>query len=355
MAPEKNVSLIFKKVPTGLPVAGEHLTVEDRGYDPSAAPPSGGIVVQNIYASFDPYLRGRMRAPEKEWIFPPFTLDEPITSLSVSRVLKSDSPDFKEGDLITGILVPVQQYSILPKDTIQDDMVAKVQKIDPNNALKDLRNYIGLLGMPGLTAYSSLYEIGKGKKGEVIFISSAAGAVGQVVGQLAKHEGLKVFGSVGSDEKLKFITEDLGFDGGFNYKKEKPIDALKRLSPDGIDIYYENVGGEQLEAALEMLKSFGRIVGCGMISQYNLPADQRYGVKNVSLIPGKNLTFRGFLVGAPDFGPKWSGEHQKNVGKWIAEGTFKATFSETEGIEHGPEGFIGMLKGENFGKAVLKI
>lgn len=350
MAPEKNLSLIFKNIPTGFPVAGEHLTVEDRGYDPSASPPSGGVVVQNVYASFDPYMRGRMRSPEKKSYFPPFTLNEPITSLSVSRVLKSDNPNYKEGDLITGTHVPVQQYSSLPKDTVE-----KVTKIDPNNALKDPRNYIGPLGMPGLTAYSSLYEIGKPKKGEVIFISSAAGAVGQLVGQLAKHEGLTVLGSVGSDEKLKFITEDLGFDGGFNYKKEKPLDALKRLSPDGIDIYYENVGGEQLEAAFEMLRKHGRIVGCGMVSQYNLPENERYGVKNIFLMVGKSLTLRGFLMGDPDFGPKWSAEHQKNVGKWIAEGTFKATFSETEGIEHGPEGFIGMLKGENFGKAVLKI
>jgi NADPH-dependent curcumin reductase CurA len=350
MAPEKNLSLIFKKVPSSFPVAGEHLTVEDRGFDPSASPSAGGVTTQNIYASLDPYLRGRMREAESKSYFPPFTLNEPLVSINVCRILKSDNPKYKEGDLIVGGQLPVQQYS-----TLSSELIENAKKIDPSTALKDLRNYIGPLGMPGLTAYSSLYEIGKPKKGEAIFISSAAGAVGQLVGQLAKHEGLTVIGSVGTEEKLKFITEDLGFDGGFNYKKEKPLEALRRLAPDGIDIYYENVGGEQLEAALEMMKTNGRIVCSGMISQYNLPENERYGVKTLTNMIGKMLTFRGFLVGSPDFGPKWTREHEENVGKWIAEGTFKATFSETDGIEEAPEGLVGMLNGENFGKAVLKI
>jgi NADPH-dependent curcumin reductase CurA len=350
MPAQKNLSLIFKNVPSAFPVAGEHLTVEDRGYDPSAAPPSGGIVTQNIYASFDPYMRGRMRAPGTKSYSPPFALSEPIPTFIICKVLKSDNPDYKEGDLVVVPRGPTQQYSSLAKDSL-----GSARKIDPSSALKDLRNYIGPLGMPGLTAYSSLYEIGKPKKGDTIFISSAAGAVGQLVGQLSKHEGLEVYGSVGSDEKLKFITEELGFDGGFNYKREKPLDGLRRLVPDGLDIYYENVGGEQLEAALEMMKNFGRIVACGMVSQYNLPEKERYGVKNLFHLVSKNLTMRGFLVGAPDFGPKWSKEHQENVTKWLQDGTFKALFHETDGIENGPEGFIGMLKGDNFGKAVLRI
>lgn len=333
-----------------MPVAGEHLTVEDRGYDSSASAPSGGVLTNNIYASFDPYMRGRMREPERKSYSAPFTLNEPMTSFCVSRVLKSDNPDYREGDLLVAPGIPIQQYSSLPRETLKN-----AQKIDPSTSLEDLRNYIGPLGMPGLTAYSSLYEIGKPKKGEVIFISSAAGAVGQIVGQLSKHEGLTVIGSVGSDEKLNFITKDLGFDSGFNYKMEKPLDALNRLAPDGIDIYYENVGGEHLEAALEMLKNNGRIVGCGMVSQYNVPPDQRYGIKNLFHMISKSLTMRGFIVGNPEFGPKYAEKHQQNVSKWLADGSFKATFSETEGIENGPQAFVGMLKGENFGKAVLKI
>lgn len=350
MAVEKNLSLIFKKAPISAPVEGEHLTVEDRGYDPSAAPPAGGVVTHNVYASFDPYMRGRMRAPEKKSYFPPFTLDEPITSFCVSRVLKSDNPTYQEGDLLVGPMIPIQQYSSLAKETLD-----RAQKIDPSTALADVRNYIGPLGMPGLTAYSSLFEIGKPKRGEVLFISSAAGAVGQVVGHIAKHEGLTVIGSVGSDEKLNYITSTLGFDGGFNYKTEQPLAALRRLAPDGIDIYYDNVGGEQLEAALEMLLNNGRIIGCGMVSQYNLPEEERYGIKNLFYMVSKNLTFRGFIVTTPDFGPKWTEEHRRNLDKWIRDGSFQATFSDSDGIEKGPGGFIGMLKGENFGKAILKI
>ncbi|KAI6920087.1 NAD(P)-binding protein [Hortaea werneckii] len=209
--------------------------------------------------------------------------------------------------------------------------------------------------MPGLTAYSSFYDIGKPKKGETIFISAASGAVGQLVGQLAKHEGLKVIGSVGDDKKLDFITKDLGFDGGFNYKKEAAGDALARLAPEGIDIYYENVGGEQLSAALNAMKTFGRIVACGMISQYNLPPAEQYGVKNLMLVVAKRITMRGFIVFDPDMGPKYAVDHQKNVQKWIAEGTFKAEQSITQGIDNAAEGLLGLFKGTNFGKAVLEV
>lgn len=209
--------------------------------------------------------------------------------------------------------------------------------------------------MPGLTAYSSLYDIGKPVKGETIFISAASGAVGQLVGQLAKHEGLRVIGSVGSDEKLEYITKELKFDGGFNYKKENPADALKRLAPGGIDIYYENVGGVQLEAAINALNDFGRIVACGMISEYSKPEPERYGVKNLMQVVAKRLTMRGFIVYDKDMGPRYIKERDEKVGKWLQDGSFKAKSSVTEGIDNGPDGFVGMLQGKNFGKAVLKI
>lgn len=255
----QNKTLIFKKVPTGYPVAGEHLVVEDRPIDLDAAPPSGGLVVKLLYASYDPYLRGKMRDSKVKSYSPAFELDAPITNDTVSKVLKSDAPDFKEGEIVLGYL-PIAEYARVTKE-----QMAGVRKINnPHNL--DVSYFIGPLGMPGLTAYSGLHKIGKPQKGETIFISSAAGAVGQVVGQVAKREGLRVIGSVGSDAKLDFITKELGFDGGFNYKKEKALDALKRLAPDGIDIYFENVGGEQLEAALEVLNPHGRIAACGMVS-----------------------------------------------------------------------------------------
>jgi NADPH-dependent curcumin reductase CurA len=257
----QNRTLIFKKIPSHLPVPGEDLVVEDLGFDPSAAPSPGGLTLEVLYASFDPYQRGRMRAANVKSYSPAYELGKPIASGAIGRVLKSDADAYKPGDLVVGLL-PTGEYVTLSKDRL-----AAIQaKVHNPHGLKELGLFLGPLGMPGLTGWSSLHEIGQPKKGETIFISSAAGAVGQVVGQIAKREGLKVIGSVGSDDKLEFITKELGFDGGFNYKKEKTADALKRLAPEGLDIYYENVGGEQLEAALDAMKDFGRIVACGMVS-----------------------------------------------------------------------------------------
>ncbi|KAM3088450.1 hypothetical protein ACMFMG_000091 [Clarireedia jacksonii] len=345
----QNKGVIFKQVPQGLPVPGKDLTVEVREFDLEQAPPAGGVTTKNFYASFDPYQRGRMRHPEAKSYSPPFTLGQPITNSSVCKVIKSDHPNFKPGDIIVGGQVPTEEYSALSKSYA--DMMKKIEnphKLDPVH-------FLGAMGMPGLTAYSSFYEIGKPAKGETIFISSAAGAVGQLVGQLAKHEGLKVIGSVGSDEKLEFITKELNFDAAFNYKKESPNDALKRLAPNGIDIYYENVGGEHLEAALEAMNDFGRIVACGMISEYNKQEAERYGIKNLMYVVAKRLTIRGFIVSDKDMGPLHIKDRDENVAKWLADGSLKAKLSVTEGIDNGPDGLVGMLQGKNFGKAVLKI
>ncbi|EON67142.1 hypothetical protein W97_06395 [Coniosporium apollinis CBS 100218] len=346
----QNKGLIFKEIPTKFPEPGKHLVIEAREFDPEQSPPSGGITTKNYYVSFDPYQRGRMRDPSIKSYAPPFTLGEPITNRAICKVLKSDNDKFKPGDVIIGQdSIGTEEYSALPKDVTE-----RARKLEnPYNL--DPKVFLGALGMPGLTAYSSFYEIGAPKKGETIFISAASGAVGQLVGQLAKHEGLKVIGSVGDDKKLDFCINELGFDGGFNYKKEKPSEALKRLCPNGIDIYYENVGGEQLEAAINALNTFGRIIACGMISQYNIPPSEAYPIKNLMQFVAKRLKMQGFIVGDEGMGPKYWIEHQKNVQKWIADGSFKAKMSVTDGIDHAAEGFVGMLKGENFGKAVLKI
>ncbi|RKU39706.1 hypothetical protein DL546_000068 [Coniochaeta pulveracea] len=344
----QNKTLVFKKVPSGVPKPGEDLVIEDRPIDLEQPAPEGGLVVKEIYASFDPYLRGKMRPAGTKSYSPAFDIDAPIVNDTVSKVLKSNSPDHKEGDLVLGYL-PIAEYARVSKEQMRG--IRKVN--NPNNF--DLAYFLGPLGMPGLTAWAGLHEIGQPKKGETIFISSAAGAVGQVVGQAAKREGLRVIGSVGSDDKLKFITEELGFDGGFNYKKEEPLDALKRLCPDGIDIYFENVGGKQLEAVLECMNNNGRVPVCGMISGYNQKPEERYGVTNLFHIVAKTLTLKGFLVSQPDFGPKHAKEHQEQFGKWLAEGSVKAKIHYTEGIDKAAEGLVGMLNGENFGKAVLRI
>ena len=344
----QNKGLIFKQVPTGLPVPGKDLTVEAREFDIDQSPPAGGITTKNIYASFDPYQRGRMREATKKSYSPPFDLGKPITNNVVAKVVKSDNEKFKAGDIVVGGL-SIEEYSTVPKQQ------AAALKIIENPYKLDLKMFLGPLGMPGLTAYSSFYDIGQPKKGETIFISAASGAVGQLVGQLAKHEGLKVIGSVGSDDKLDFIVKELNFDGGFNYKKEKPAAALHRLAPNGVDIYYENVGGEQLEAAIDAMNDFGRIVACGMVSEYSKTESDRYGVRNLMSVVSKRITMRGFIVGDANMGPRYVKDRNEKIAKWLHDGSFKATISVTDGIDNGPEGFVGMLQGKNFGKAVLKI
>ncbi|KAL8939993.1 MAG: hypothetical protein Q9216_003045 [Gyalolechia sp. 2 TL-2023] len=365
----QNKGLIFKKVPNGWPVPGKDLAVEDQGFNVDAEPPKDGITTQNFYASFDPYQRGRMQEPNAESYFPPFEIGKPITNSVIAKVLKSDNPKFKKGDVVIGMM-PIAEYSVVAAE-IANTMI---RKVDNKHGL-DPKIFLGALGMPGLTAYSSLYAIGEPKKGETIFISAASGAVGQVVGQLAKHEGLTVIGSVGSDEKLDFIRNDLNFDDGFNYKKEKPAEALARIAPKGIDIYYENVGGEQLDAALDAMTIHGRIgeispvgqlkktgqsdtisVTSGMISQYNVAsADERYPIKNLTNMVWKRLKMQGFIVSDPDMGPKYASEHQEKVAQWIKDDSFKVQQSITIGIDNAIDGFLGMLKGQNFGKAVLTI
>ena len=340
-----NKALVFKKIPDGYPVPGEHLTIEPAAYDANAAAPADGVFLQSLYTSFDPYMRGRMRSAEIKSYAPPFYLDKPIESASIAKVIRSNNASYKEGDLVIGRL-PIQEYVAVGKDEL-----SRIRHLENPLGIEDIRVFLGALGMPGLTAYSSLYEIGQPQKGETIFVSAASGAVGQLVGQLAKHEGLKVIGSVGSDEKLNYIINDLGFDGGFNYKKEKPADALARLAPNGIDIYYENVGGEHLEAALEAINNFGRVVVCGMISQYN---SAPYPIKNIAYVLTKRLTMRGFIVGDAGMGDKYTKEHQENVQKWIKDGSFKTLIHETEGIDNAAEGLVGIFYGKNLGKAVLK-
>jgi NADPH-dependent curcumin reductase CurA len=346
----QNKGVIFKKAPDGWPKPGEDLVVETREIDLDQQLPEGGLLVKNFYASFDPYMRGRMRNPEAKSYSPPFELNKPITNRSIFKVVKSNTDQYKEGEvLITRGITPIEEYSVFDKDT-----VAGVMKLEnPYNL--DPKHFLGALGMPGLTAWSSFYEIGQPKKGETIFISAASGAVGQLVGQLARHEGLTVIGSVGDDKKLEFITSELGFNAGFNYKTEKPADALARLAPNGIDIYYENVGGEQLEAAINAMNNFGRIVACGMISQYNCKPGEQYPLRNLMQIVAKRITMRGFIVSDENMGPRHVKEHQEKLQKWLSEGSFKAKLSVTEGIDNAVDGFLGMLSGKNFGKAVLQI
>jgi NADPH-dependent curcumin reductase CurA len=348
----QNKSLIYSAVPTGVPVPGKDLTTTTTAeFDVNQPAPAGGLIVKNLYASFDPYMRGRMRDPSIKSYSPPYELEKPLNGYGVAKVLASGTAKFAVGDVIQGVALNIESYSVVPARLIDAGFLHKID----TSANIDLRHYLSALGMPGLTAYSSFYEIGKPKKGETIFISSAAGAVGQIVGQLAKLEGLTVIGSVGSDVKVEFLTKELKFDGGFNYKTERPADALKRLAPNGIDIYFENVGGEHLEAAIDAMKDYGRIVACGMVSQYNLTPEERYPLRNLTSIVSKRITFRGFIVSDKDMGPVYVKERDEKITKAIQDGSLAFKFDETVGVENAAEGLVGMLQGKNFGKALLKI
>jgi NADPH-dependent curcumin reductase CurA len=249
-----NKAFIYKQVPQGWPVPGQDLAIEDIGFDENASPPTGGITTKNIYAAFDPSQRGRMRDPAIKSYSAAMEPGKPVISVSViGKVLKSDTDKYPVGSTVIIGRANTESFSTIPADALDTVHVIEDKPGVPLTA------YLGALGMTGMTAYGSLMEIGQPKKGDVILVSAAAGAVGQIVGQVAVREGLHVIGSVGDDKKLDFIINELGFTSGFNYKKESMADAIKRLAPDGLDIYYDNVGGELLDTAIVHMKDFGRI------------------------------------------------------------------------------------------------
>ncbi|TVY39735.1 NADP-dependent oxidoreductase [Lachnellula subtilissima] len=331
----ENKSLILAKYPAAFPIPGEDLILKSSPFD-----------------------RGRMKPANPGAYATGYTLGSPIQNAGIHRVISSSSPRFKPNDIVIG-LSDFSLYQTVPSSRAEKPQSAGGFDVLSNPLGLDEKLFLGALGMSGLTAYSSFYEIGKPKKGETIFISAASGAVGQIVGQLAKREGLKVVGSVGSEVKRKYVVEDLGFDGAFNYKVEKPTEGLRRLLGEvgskGLDIYYDNVGGEQLDAALGVSNERGRVVSCGNVSQTSLKPEETYGIKNMPFVFAKRLVIRGFIVSDEDMGPKYTEEHQRNMQRWIKDGEITIKMHVTEGIENSAEGLVGMLKGENFGKAVLKV
>ncbi|RKU46333.1 hypothetical protein DL546_008490 [Coniochaeta pulveracea] len=344
-----NRALVFKEIPSGLPVPGKHLAVEEIPGDETTACPEGGLVLKSLYSSLDPYQRGRMRPPHVQSYYPALPVGETFTSRAIAQVVSSDNPQFRPGDTVIGML-SIQEVVILEAKSLPF-----VRLLDNPMSIEDIRAFLGPLGVPGLTAYGGLYEIGKPERGQTIFVSAASGAVGQMVGQIAKLEGLRVVGSVGSDEKLKFILDELGFDAGFNYKTESSLaDALARVAPEGLDIFFDNVGGDHLDAALAHMKDHGRVVLCGTISDYNKAPEDRYPVRNTTYIFSKRLTVRGFLVSDKEIMEKYSAEHQRRVQGWLKDGTLRTKIWEVQGVENAPEAFLALFTGKNFGKVVLK-
>lgn len=330
---QQNTRVIFRAQPEGW-VKESDMEVTQA---PVPEPGAGQVLVRNVAMSLDPYMRGRMTS-RKSYIAG-FKLGEVLQAGVVGRVARSNDPKFAEGDHVFGML-GWEEWSLADGKALR--------KVDPT--LGPLSWHLGVLGMPGLTAWVGLNVIGEPKAGETIYVSAAAGAVGQLVGQLAKLKGLHVAGSVGDDAKLAYL-KDVGYDAAFNYKTAGPLrEALEAACPKGIDIYFENVGGEMLDAVLGRINLGARIVACGMISQYN--ATEPYGVKNLMALVANRAKIQGFIVS--DHNSRFK-EFATEVVPLLTSGRLKYREDVTKGIANAPRAFVGMLKGENFGKTVVQI
>ena len=297
------------------------------------------VVVSNKWISVDPYMRARMT--ERKNYKPPFEIGKPMEGAAIGEIIKSNSSNFKEGDLV------ISELGWRDKFITNNN---NVKKIDPINV--PLQTYLGPLGMTGHTAYIGLFKIAEIKKNQTILVSAAAGSVGSMVCQIAKILNCKVIASTGSDEKVDWLKNEIGVDHAFNYKKiDNLVLYLKEICPEGYDLYFDNVGGDFLEAAIFRMKNFGRIVICGRISQMNTTSEPT-GLKNMAHVLVKRLTIKGFLI----FDHENDNDAFENeMTKWLIEGKIK--FKETiyDGIENAPKAFIDLLNGKNIGKMLVKI
>jgi NADPH-dependent curcumin reductase CurA len=295
------------------------------------------VLVRNLFMSVDPYMRGRMNAG-KSYVAP-FELGKPLEGGAVGEVIESRAREFKPGDAVTSNFGWREYFMASPKE------------LHPvSREIQSLSVYLGALGMTGMTAWVGLNLV-EVKAGDVVYISAAAGAVGSVAGQLAKLRGCRVIGSAGSMEKVMFLREECGFDIAFDYKTGPVLEQLNLEAPDGIDVYFDNVGGETLEAALSLLRTHGRIIACGSISGYN-EAEPRPGPSNLFNMTAKRLTMKGFIV------RDWldrQGEFEKEVGGYFRAGKLKNKETVVEGIEQAVGAFIGLFAGKNIGKMVVKL
>ncbi len=329
-----NKQVILKSRPVGMPEPSTWELVE------TAIPVAGEgeIVVKNHYISLDPAMRGWM--DDRKSYIPPVELNDVMRSGSIGEVVDSKNEQFKVGDFVSG-WGGVQQYSLS-----NGDMYYKVDE-----KLAPLPTYIGTLGMPGMTAYFGILEVGKIKEGDTVLVSGAAGAVGSVVGQIAKIKGCTVIGIAGGPEKVKYLIDELGFDGAIDYKNEEINAGIKRTCPKGIDVYFDNVGGDILDAALARLRMHARIVICGAISQYNNRTAIQ-GPKNYLSLLVNRGTMQGMVV--MDYAKDYR-KAAMEMGMWMMEGKLKTREDVYEGIENFYDTFTRLFSGDKKGKLVLKV
>jgi NADPH-dependent curcumin reductase CurA len=333
MATTMNKQVLMASRPTGWVKESDFRIVEQ----PLASPRDGEVLVRNLFLSLDPYMRGRMNASRS--YAAGVELGAVMVGGTVGEVMESRNPAFKAGDVVVGYL-GWQQHGVSDgKD---------LRKVARRNFPLSL--YLGTVGMPGVTAWIGLNKIGQPKAKETVVVSAASGAVGSVVGQLAKMQGCRVVGIAGGALKCAYTMEDLGFDGCVDYKAGHIAHDLERETPDGIDIYFENVGGDVLDAVIPRLNSFARIPLCGLISDYNSTTPR--GISDLRQFLFKRVKLQGFICSdTMEFWP----EALKQLGNLAENGTLKYRETIIEGIENAPKAFIGLFKGENFGKLVVKL
>jgi len=328
-----NRQILFASRPSGQVTEANFKLVES----PIPTPGDGEFVVRNHWLSLDPYMRGRM--DEAKSYAKPAEVGQVMVGGAVGEVIASKHPQFKQGDFVNGAF-GWQEYA-------RSDG-SGVRKVDP--ARTPLSYYLGVLGMPGVTAWMGLLDIAQPKAGETVMVSAASGAVGSVVGQLAKIKGCRAVGIAGGKAKCEYVMKDLGFDACVNHKAGKLREDLEAAAPKGVDVYFENVGGEVLDAVLRVMNPFSRIALCGLISQYN--AVEPYGLKNARSFLVNRIRLQGFIV--TDRMELWP-RALEELARWIAEGKIKYRESVAHGLENAPKAFIGMLRGENLGKQVVKL
>ncbi|GHH84189.1 NADP-dependent oxidoreductase [Streptomyces sulfonofaciens] len=321
--------------PHGWPVPEDFALREE----PVAAPAEGRILVRNLHFSVDPYMRGRMN-DVKSYV-PPFELDRPMDGGATGEVIASAADGFAPGDLVV--------HGLGWREYAELDARAATKA---DTSLAPLSAYLGVLGMTGLTAYAGMVEVASLKPGDAVFVSGAAGAVGSQAGQIARLKGAsRVIGSAGSDTKVKLLLEEYGFHAAFNYKDGPVAEQLKEAAPDGIDVYFDNVGGEHLEAAIGQMNPHGRATLCGMIAQYNT-TEPTPAPRNLALAIGKRLRLQGMLVtDHAALQPRFVEE----VSGWLRSGELRHHETFAEGIEKAVDAFLGMLRGENTGKMVVSL
>jgi NADPH:quinone reductase len=330
-----NRQITLASRPVGFPAVSDFQLVFSQLHTPSA----GEVLVRSIYLSLDPYMRGRMS--DAESYARPVAIGEVMTGGAVGVVVESKDPRFQPGDAVEGLL-GWQEYAVANGN--------ELRKIDPD--LAPISTALGVLGMPGLTAFFGLLDICKPQRGETVVVSGAAGAVGMLVGQIAKIKGCRVVGVAGSDAKVAWLLDELGFDAAFNYKTaEDCYSRLRELCPAGIDIYFDNVGGLITDAVVRLINVKARIAVCGQISQYNL-AEPELGPRWLVQLIAKQAKVQGFLVSG--YAERFP-EGFKNLAMWLKQGKLKYREEVAQGIEAAPQAFIGMLQGKNQGKQLVQL